>query len=229
MKSILLINGNDPKSILNSTLYGADAIAFDLYAMVPAENKDAARLLVNEALEFFDFGGISTLVRVNPLDTCLEDDLAVICSLKPHTVILPKADVHSVAKCDEIITALEKKNGLTAGSVKMVPQVESVAAIQNISELLISSQRVNGAIFGASNLLKELGVAEEDNSQLLYARSRLVYACINLKIPAYDRAWLDLKNFSGFEADARHARSLGYSGKVAANGSQVAMINNIFA
>ena len=34
MKSILLINGNDPKALLNSTLYGADAVAYDLHEAV---------------------------------------------------------------------------------------------------------------------------------------------------------------------------------------------------
>ena len=39
MKSILLINGNDPKALLNSTLYGADAVAYDLHEAVSADDK----------------------------------------------------------------------------------------------------------------------------------------------------------------------------------------------
>ena len=57
MKSILLINGNDPKALLNSTLYGADAVAYDLHEAVGTADKDAARLLLQEALAFFRFRG----------------------------------------------------------------------------------------------------------------------------------------------------------------------------
>ena len=229
MKSILLINGNDPKSILNSTLYGADAVSFDLYSMVPAENKDAARFLVQEAMGFFDFGKTDILVRVNPLGSGLEDDLAAICQAKPKTIILPMADSHSVPKCDELLSSLEKKFGLPAGAVKIIPQIDSVSAIQNISEVLVSSPRVCGAVFGAKTILKEMGVEEVDGSQLLYARSRLVFACISLKLPAFDRSWLDIKNVAGFENDVKQGHSLGFTGKVAAAGNQVAAINRIYA
>lgn len=42
MRSVLIINGNDPKALLNSTLYDADALAYDLHDAVDAANKDAA-------------------------------------------------------------------------------------------------------------------------------------------------------------------------------------------
>lgn len=229
MKSILLINGNDPKSILNSTLYGADAAAFDLYSMVPEENKDAARFLVQEALGFLDFGKTSILVRVNQLASGLEDDLAAICQAKPDTIILPMADTSSVPKCDAILSSLENKFGLPDGSVKIITQIDSISAVQNISEVLVSSPRVCGAIFGAKSILKEMGVEEVDCSQLLYARSRLVFACISLRLPAFDRAWMDIKNVAGFENDVKQGHSLGFTGKVAASGNQVTAINRIYA
>ena len=229
MKSILLINGNDPKAILNSTLYGADAIAFDLYQMVPQENKDAARILVQEALGFMDFGTVPPFVRVNPLGSGLEQDLEVVCSGKPAALLLPLADAGSVAKCDELLAAAEKKHNLPVGGIKLLPQLESIAAIEDVGEVLVASPRVIGAIFGAQNLLSEMGVKEVDQMQLAYARSRVVLACLRLKLPAYDRAWLNVKDMKGFEADARHAHDLGYKGKVAAGGNQVAEINKLFA
>lgn len=229
MKSILLINGNDPKAILNSTLYGADAIAFDLYQMVPSENTDAARLLVQEALGFIDFGNVPAFVRVNPLGGGLEQDLEAVCQGKPAAILLPLADAGAVAKCDELLAAQEKKQNLPAGAIKLLPVVETIAAIDDVGEVLVASPRVIGAIFGAQNLLSEMGVKEVDQMQLAYARSRVVLACLRLKLPAYDRAWLDLKDVKGFEADARHAHDLGYTGKVAAGGNQVAEINKIFA
>lgn len=57
MKSILLINGNDPKALLNSTLYGADAVAYDLHEAVGTADKDARAPAVAGSPGLFRFRG----------------------------------------------------------------------------------------------------------------------------------------------------------------------------
>ena len=230
MKSILLINGNDPKALLNSTLYGADAVAYDLHEAVSADDKDAARLLLQEALAFFDFGDSGVFVRVNPMDEGCGEDIAVAGKGKPQAFILPRADAQSLPQADAAIAALEAANGFAAGSVKLIPTVESVAALENISALLSSCPRIMAVIFNAGNFLKDLGVAETgDAGQILYARSKVALACRAVGIPAIDRPWNDVKNRDGFEADARNGRAVGFSGKLAVSGGQVPPINEIFA
>ncbi|MDY3810263.1 citrate lyase subunit beta [Desulfovibrio sp. PG-178-WT-4] len=230
MKSILLINGNDPKALLNSTLYGADAVAYDLHEAVSADDKDAARLLLQEALAFFDFGDSGVFVRVNPMDEGGGEDIAVAGKGKPQAFILPRADAQSLPQADAAIAALEAANGFAAGSVKLIPTVESVAALENISALLSSCPRIMAVIFNAGNFLKDLGVAETgDAGQILYARSKVALACRAVGIPAIDRPWNDVKNRDGFEADARNGRAVGFSGKLAVSGGQVPPINEIFA
>ena len=230
MKSILLINGNDPKALLNSTLYGADAVAYDLHEAVSADDKDAARLLLQEALAFFDFGDSGVFVRVNPMDEGGGEDIAVAGKGKPQAFILPRADAQSLPQADAAIAALEAANGFAAGSVKLIPTVESVAALENISALLSSCPRIMAVIFNAVNFLKDLGVAETgDAGQILYARSKVALACRAVGIPAIDRPWNDVKNRDGFEADARNGRAVGFSGKLAVSGGQVPPINEIFA
>ena len=230
MKSILLINGNDPKALLNSTLYGADAVAYDLHEAVSADDKDAARLLLQEALAFFDFGDSGVFVRVNPMDEGGGEDIAVAGKGKPQAFILPRADAQSLPQADAAIAALEAANGCAAGSVKLIPTVESVAALENISALLSSCPRIMAVIFNAGNFLKDLGVAETgDAGQILYARSKVALACRAVGIPAIDRPWNDVKNRDGFEADARNGRAVGFSGKLAVSGGQVPPINEIFA
>ena len=230
MKSILLINGNDPKALLNSTLYGADAVAYDLHEAVSADDKDAARLLLQEALAFFDFGDSGVFVRVTPMDEGGGEDIAVAGKGKPQAFILPRADAQSLPQADAAIAALEAANGFAAGSVKLIPTVESVAALENISALLSSCPRIMAVIFNAGNFLKDLGVAETgDAGQILYARSKVALACRAVGIPAIDRPWNDVKNRDGFEADARNGRAVGFSGKLAVSGGQVPPINEIFA
>lgn len=226
MKSILLINGNDPKALLNSTLYGADAVAYDLHEAVGTADKDAARLLLQEALAFFDFGDSGVFVRVNPLSEGGTEDIAVAGKGKPQAFILPRADAESLPKADAAVAALEAENGFAPGSAKLIPTVESVAAVENINALLASCPRIAAVVFNAANFLKDLGVADTgDAMQILHARSKVALACRAAGVPAIDRPWYDAKDRAGFEADARNARALGFTGKLAVNGGQVPLID----
>ena len=54
-RSRLYIPGSEPKYFINAALHGADAIILDLEDSVHAGEKDAARLLVRNALRAVDF------------------------------------------------------------------------------------------------------------------------------------------------------------------------------
>lgn len=230
MKSILLINGNDPKALLNSTLYGADAVAYDLNEAVADTDKDTARLLVEETLSFFDFGNTAVLVRINPLDEGGLEDIAAAGKGKPHAVMLPKASPESVRRADEALAALEKAHGFAQGGIKLIPVVECANGIANASALATASARVTALAFNGKKFLTSMNTPDNnDPDQLLYARSCVAVACRAGGLAAVDGAFYDVKNAPAFEADAVKARGLGFNAKIAASGSQVPIINTIFA
>ena len=87
-RSRLYIPGNQPKLMVSGGLYGADGIILDLEDSVPPAEKDAARLLVRNALVALDWGASERMVRVNQ-GAIGEEDLAAIATHNPHTVLLP--------------------------------------------------------------------------------------------------------------------------------------------
>lgn len=230
MKSMLIIDGNAPKALLDSTLYGADAILYDLYDSVAESEKDAARILMQEALSFFDFGESGVFVRVNPMTSCGVEDIAVTGKGKPHAFVIPAADKDTMAQAEKAVAAVEAENGFEAGSIKLVPTLETVAGVEKAGELLASSPRICAALFNAGGFLRDLGVdACADSDQLVYARSKVALACRAAGVPALDTPYLNLKDSEGLKADAAKAKSLGFCGKVAAGGGQVPIINALFA
>ena len=66
--------------IRDAHIYGADSIMFDLEDSVAYTEKDAARLLVYNALRSLNFGSRETVVRINDLSSGLgiEDLEAVV-------------------------------------------------------------------------------------------------------------------------------------------------------
>ena len=67
-RSMLFLPGNAPNMIVNGGTLRADAVILDLEDSVAPAEKDAARILVRNALKTVDFG-CETVVRINSLDS----------------------------------------------------------------------------------------------------------------------------------------------------------------
>lgn len=61
-----VVCGNDPKALINAPLRRESAVLIDLYETVPPEERDAAELLVEEALRFLDYSGMTVTLRRAP-------------------------------------------------------------------------------------------------------------------------------------------------------------------
>ena len=88
-RSMMFVPGNNPGMIRDAHIYGADSIMFDLEDSVAYTEKDAARLLVYNALRSLNFGSRETVVRINDLSSGLgiEDLEAVVRAGMPSSVI----------------------------------------------------------------------------------------------------------------------------------------------
>ena len=67
LRSMLFLPGNTPKMIEKGPYLRADAVIIDLEDAVAPEEKDAARILVRNALATLDFMGRKIIVRINGL------------------------------------------------------------------------------------------------------------------------------------------------------------------
>ena len=72
-RSRLYLPGNEPKYFINAALHAPDAIILDLEDSVHHAEKDAARLLVRNALRAVDFGACERMVRINQSPLGLAD------------------------------------------------------------------------------------------------------------------------------------------------------------
>ena len=81
-RSRLYLPGNEPKFFTNAGLHKPDTVILDLEDSVAPLEKDAAQLLVRNALHTVDFYGCERMVRINQLPKGL-DDLKFIV---PHNV-----------------------------------------------------------------------------------------------------------------------------------------------
>ena len=109
--------------LLNADVHGADAIILDLEDAVAPSEKDAARILVRNAVCALGYQGVEIIVRVNPLETSFcREDLETIIPLRPALVMPTKvAGAQTIHAFDQMIKELEEKNGIPVGTVGLSP------------------------------------------------------------------------------------------------------------
>ncbi len=231
IRSLLFIPGNNPGMLLNADVHGADAIILDLEDAVSPDQKDAARILVRNAVKALSYN-TQLVIRVNPLGTSFyEDDLEAVVPLKPDFIMPTKVDGEEYIKdLDERLTVLEKKNGLTEGQIKIIPLIETAEGIENAFRIAKASKRIFGLFLGAEDYSADLRAHRtKEGDEILYARGRILNAARAASVEAFDTPFTDVNDEEGLEKDAFLAREMGFSGKAAISPRHVMGINKAFS
>lgn len=231
IRSLLFIPGNNPGMLLNADVHGADAIILDLEDAVSPDQKDAARILVRNAVKALSYN-TQLVIRVNPLGTDFyQDDLEAVVPLKPDFIMPTKVDGEEYIKdLDDRLIALEKENGLTEGQIKIIPLIETAEGIENAFRIAKASGRIFGLFLGAEDYSADLRAHRtKEGDEILYARGRILNAARAASVEAFDTPFTDVNDEEGLEKDAFLAREMGFSGKAAISPRHVSGINKAFS
>jgi citrate lyase subunit beta/citryl-CoA lyase len=228
-RSRLYLPGSEPKYFINAALHGPDAIILDLEDSVHHAEKDAARILVRNALRAVDFGACERMVRINQLPLGL-DDLAEIVPEAPDLILIPKVEhPHQVAEVDRTISKLKQLNGITR-SIWIMPILESALGIENAFAIANVSPNVCALTIGLEDYTADLGVVKTaEGRESIYARARVVNAARAAGIQAIDSVFGDVGNTDGLRQWAENSRSLGFEGMGCVHPSQIRVIHEAFA
>ncbi len=228
-RSRLYLPGSEPKYFINAALHGPDAIILDLEDSVHPAEKDAARLLVRNALLAVDFGPAERMVRINQLPLGLADLEEVIPS-QPDLILIPK-----VENPQQVIDVEERAAEIRAlhlmdWDVWLMPIVETALGIENAFAIATASTRVVGLTIGLEDYTADLGVVRTaEGHESLYARTRLVNAARAARIQAIDSVFSDVSDLEGLKRSAQNSRALGFEGMGCIHPSQIAVVHEAYS
>lgn len=230
-RTMLFMPGNNPGMIQNAPILGADSIILDLEDAVSLDEKDAARLLVKNALETLDFTGCEVVVRINSIKSDFGyDDLNVIARIKPDAILVPKATEEDIEEIDEILSTIEREEKFKLGSIKLIPLVETALGLENIRETILASKRNIAVLLGAEDLTADMGIKRtREGNEIFYARSKVASVCRAFKIDAIDTPFADVNDIEGLIEDTKRAKAIGMTGKAAINPRQIDYIHDVFS
>lgn len=230
-RTMLFIPGNNPNMLQNAGILGADSVILDLEDAVSITEKDAARILVKSAINNLDFYGTEIVVRINPLLSEFGiKDIEEISLAKPHALMIAKATEEDVRITSEMLTEIEEREGFELGCIKIFPLIETAYGLENVYNIVKSSDRVVGVLLGAEDLTADLEIKRTaEGQEIFYARSKVATTCKACGIHAIDTPFADMNNYEGFIRDIQTAKSIGMTGKAAINPRQIDTIHEIFA
>ncbi len=228
-RSRLYLPGNEPKFMVNAGLHRPDGIILDLEDSVHAGEKDAARLLVRNALRTVDFGDAERMVRINQLPLGLEDLDAVVPE-HPELILIPK--VERAEQMREVHLAVAEILARSGGArpLWLMPILESAEGIEHAYEIARASDRTVALTVGLEDYTADLGVAKtKEGSETLFARMRLVNAARAAGLQAIDSVYGDVGDLEGLGAWAVRSRAMGFEGMGCVHPRQIAPIHEAFA
>ncbi len=227
-RSLLFIPSNNPSMIQNADIFSADGIIFDLEDSVDISEKDNARnLLMNYLNEGTNYPSLIVL-RINPVETeFFLNDLELLKTQKINYVLLPKADIESLKILDRHLSTYEEKYKLD--KIKVIVLTETTNSIIEIDQIA-KHKRVEGILLGAEDLCNELEINRtNEGNEILFARSKVIYACTANNIIAIDTPNTSIDNEELLKKDCLNAKNLGMKAKSAIHPNQLEIINDIFS
>ena len=232
----MFVPGNNPGMMQDAFIYSPDSIMLDLEDSVTMAEKDAARLLVYNALKTIDYGTTEMVVRINPLNTPYgKKDVEAMVKAGVDMIRMPKTETaDEVREVEEEILKWEEELGCV-GRTKIMAAIESALGIVNAYPIATASKRMMGIALGAedycANLKTQRTSGDNPNFglELLLARQTIVVAARAAGIDALDTVYSNLDDMETFRREVELIKTLGFDGKSIINPRQIEIVNEVFA
>lgn len=231
LRTMLFVPGNRTKMIEKAKTLEPDALIFDLEDAVPPAEKGTARRMVREAMDSGDFQRFRIFVRVNAVTTgLLPGDLEALVSPNLYGIVLPKTeDREGIEAAHRMLLEQEQRQGLPSGHTRILPIVETVRGVLNLSQIAGSSERLVGLSYGAEDFATDLGVERSRECiEGLYSRTMVALYARLTNVVAVDSVFADISDDEGLEKETLLARQLGFRGKFVIHPRQIEMVNRVF-
>ena len=232
MRSLLFTPGNKENMLAKAADCSPDVLVPDMEDSVADGDKDAARALIAEWLPRLAGRETLLLPRVNSLRTeWFEADVTAVAVSGVWGISVGK--VESAADLSAISGFLgeaERAAGLDAGSLRLIPWIETALAIVNCYEICTASDRIVAVAFGGEDYAADLGVERlDDESNVVYQRATICNAARAAGVLALDTPFFRFRDEEGLKTSCQAARRLGFKGRFAIHPAQIDTINACFS
>ncbi|WP_272951466.1 HpcH/HpaI aldolase/citrate lyase family protein [Sinorhizobium meliloti] len=229
-RSLLFVPANNIRFMENARTSNADAIILDLEDSVLPEHKIQARSALQNTAVALSTEKRDVLVRINrPLSLAVRDIEAAVHHQVKAIVVAKAATAQHLALLGEILEERERALELPDGHTKLLPMIETGAAVRRIDEIA-SCPRVVALVCGDEDLAADLE-CDPDSETLAAVKYNLVLACAlhGIRPLGLMGSIAEYGDMEKYGSSVSRSAALGLKGTLCIHPNQVGVANNGFA
>jgi citrate lyase subunit beta/citryl-CoA lyase len=131
---------------------------------------------------------------------------------------------------DKLLETIEYEKGLEVGTFKLIPLIETAAAVLNAEEICRASKRVVAIAFGSEDFITDLeGIHDKEHISLFTPRSIIAMAARASKVIPIDTVHINVHDYVDLEYNLQIAKKLGYEGMLVLNPKELTLVHQYFS
>ena len=229
----MFVPGHNEKLLASAAKSDADVLLFDIEDSVqPNKNKLIARNNIKEWVLKGAFKNHFVFPRVNDRESGqLLKDIYALTIDGVHGFMYPKSqsgnDVYFFSK---LLETIEYEKGIPVGTFKIIPLIETAAAVLNAQDICQASERVIALAFGCEDYISDLdGIHDHEGQSIFTPRALIAMAArANNKIPI-DTVHINIHNLIELEKNLKVAKNLGFEGMLVLHPKELPLVHKYFS
>lgn len=233
MRSLMFVPAHNERLMASAAKSEADVLLLDIEDSVqPSVNKQIARNSIKEWVGQGKFSNHKVFPRVNDRESGhLLQDVYQLTIEGIDGFMYPKSkkgeDVYFFAK---LLETIEYEKGIPVGTFKIIPLIETAAAVLNAQEICQASDRVVGIAYGCEDFISDLeGIHDAEHQSLFTPRAIIAMAARANNVIPIDTVHINVHDLDDLEINLKVAKNLGFEGMLVLNPKEIDLVHRYFS
>lgn len=233
MRSLMFVPAHNNRLMDSAARSEADVLLLDIEDSVqPTINKTIARNNIVKYVNEGKFDKFMVFPRINDRESGqLLKDLSELTIKGITGFMYPKSytgeDVYFI---DKLLDTIEYEKGISVGTFKLIPLIETAAAVLNAQEICKASQRVVAIAFGCEDFITDLkGIHDPNGKSIFTPRAIIAMAARANNVIPIDTVHIKVHDLEDLERNLIIAKNLGYEGMLVLNPKELPLVHKYFS
>jgi citrate lyase subunit beta / citryl-CoA lyase len=233
MRSLMFVPAHNERLLSSASRSEADVLLLDIEDSVqPVENKQIARDKIIEWVSAGKFKNHQVYPRINDTESGqLLKDVYQLSIDGVDGFMYPKAksgeDIYFI---DKLLETIEFEKNIPIGTFKLIPLIETAAAVLNAQDICKASKRVVAIAFGCEDFISDLqGIHDEEHESLFTPRAIIAMAARATGVIPVDTVHIKVHDLEDLEVNLITAKKLGFEGMLVLNPKELSLAHKYFS
>lgn len=233
LRSLMFVPGHNKKLLEKAAHTDADVLLLDIEDSVqPNSNKQIARDLILDKINSGAYNNYHVFPRINDRESGeLLKDLIQLTVLGVDGFMYPKsASEQDIYFIDKLLETIEYEKNLKIGTFKLIPLIETAAAVLNAQQIAEASTRVIALAFGCEDYITDLGgIHDHEEHSLTVPRNMIAMASRAANVVPVDTVHIKVHDLEHLEMNLIISKMLGFEGMLVLNPKEIPLVHEYFS